>query len=203
MNHLRTPLLVAFASLALAGAALAATPDHHPVVSDDEDAAIHPTFWAAYGSSTQFGIGGGIYVPLPKLYPHVGLVAGFTYHFANADNLNITTSDESGTTTSKSDGTYWQIHADLIRDFKLERSSVRPYLGVGIAYGHATAKLTTVTTSTGEPTSTDVITASAGNAILDLVGGATFGKSKTRPFLQATLQVENGSQLLISGGIRF
>lgn len=167
------------------------------------DDSIRPSVWASIGSDSDFGIGGGVTIPAPSIHPEIFIKGGFTYYFPSGLDYDVTY-DQNDYVRSETDFTYWQIHADILRKFPLSNSSILPYVGAGVGFYRSNISDKTMFVDPDLLDETIVTEYSDSAVFLDLVGGAEFGKSKTRPFVQATIQIISGtSQVVFSSGVRF
>jgi opacity protein-like surface antigen len=133
---------------------------------------------ADFGTETDFGIGARAVFGLRSLFPTTPLDAhvSFDYFFPDAP--------------AGVDVTYWEINGNVAYRIPTKNAGLAPYAGGGLSIAHASASASGVSAS-----DTDIG--------LNLLGGATFGRSKTKPFAEARLTLGGGDQFVITGGVRF
>jgi hypothetical protein len=133
---------------------------------------------ADFGTETDFGIGARAVFGLRSLFPTTPLDAhvSFDYFFPDAP--------------AGVDVTYWEINGNIAYRIPTTNAGFRPYAGGGLSFARASATVNNVTAS-----DTDIG--------LNLVGGATLGRSNTKPFVEARVTLGGGDQFVITGGVRF
>lgn len=84
---------------------------------------------------------------------------------------------------------YWELNGDGLLDIVNKSSSMKPYVGAGINYGHSS--------------SDNCTQCSGGDVGINAIGGLNFTTSKFRPFVEAKLELRDGGQFILKGGIHF
>ena len=129
----------------------------------------------AFGTESDFGIGGRVNFPLTQLFNTAGFfgVGEFNYFFPGG-NVN-----------------YWELNANLNYLIPGVRGNVHPYAGGGANLGHVS-----VDNCTGDCSSTDIG--------LNLVGGINIEtRTKMMPFIEGRIQLGHGDQVVFTGGLYF
>lgn len=125
------------------------------------------------------GVGGGVRFGLGSLTAKNGIRAEATFdYFLTDDPLTV-----------------WEVNGNALMDIKSVKGL---YAGAGINYTHSSIDDNGVCGAFG--VACDLSNSDVG---LNLIGGMNFGSSKARPFAQARLELGGGSQLILTGGIRF
>ena len=88
---------------------------------------------------------------------------------------------------------YWEVTGNAIYRFDISNETVKPYAGAGVLISHASVDL---------PSPFDASSTDAG---LNLLGGLRFRlkNSTVLPFVEARLEVKDGSQFVLAGGVLF
>lgn len=89
----------------------------------------------------------------------------------------------------------WSLNGDALLNIATNDASLKPYVGAGVGYRHFSYDSGFCGVTGVDCSSSDVG--------LNLIGGLNFGKSKMMPFVEAKLEVGNGSQFVAKAGIHF
>ena len=148
---------------------------------------------AAFATNNSIGIGAGAFVKfhLAEIsdHPITGRVS-FDYYFPSSSNYG-------GFSTH-----YWEVAADGLYDITSSSSTTKPYIGAGLtywrwSYGYDTAYCNIY----GVNYCNNLSSSSTG---LHVVGGLNFmADKKLMPFVEAKIELSNGSEFIIKGGIHF
>lgn len=174
---------VVVASVALLGAGTSAfAADDKPVsfgVNGD---------WAS--DDIGFGVGGRVIVNLDKQLKGLEAVGSFDYYFPSAgDELD-------GIDGVDVDLTYFEVNLNGIYKFKVESSSLQPYVGTGLNIARASGG---ASVDLGDLGDVDV-SASETQVGLNLIGGVLIDK---KFFVEAKYEAGGGEVFVVSAGLRF
>ena len=155
----------------------------------DADVRVSPGVWLACGGRGCPGLGGDVVWPLRMLRRRLALSTGFTYYLASAPDPSI----PAGAPRDTMRRTFWQLHADLVREIRLHGAC--PYLGGGM--GHERRE-TPASDLYGRK-----ITTITARSYLRAVAGSTFPSGPVAPFVQLAVNAQNSPELVFSGCVRF
>lgn len=165
--------LVAGATLALGFAVLAPT--------KAEAQGMQFGVAASYADDSDFGVGAFAKFHLADVSNRaIGGRIGFDYFFPG------------------NDATAWSLNGDALLNIATNNASMKPYIGAGVGYRHFG-----VGGAAGDACDTFNLDCSSSDVGLNLIGGLNFGKSKMMPFVEAKLEVGDGSQFVVKAGIHF
>ncbi len=142
---------------------------------------------ADFATNNSIGIGAGAFVKfhLAEVSEHAitGRVA-FDYYFPSTSNF--------GGYSYK----YWEVAADGLLDI-VASGDTKPYVGAGLTYANSSF-------GSGYCGSIVGCSASYSNTNLHVAGGLNFmANAKLMPFVEVKLELGNGSELIVKGGIHF
>lgn len=142
-----------------------------------------------FGTNNNVGIGAGAFVKfhLAEVSEHniTGRV-NFDYFFPSSSNFG-------GFSTH-----YWEAEGSGLLDL-VTKGDTKPYVGAGLTYSHWSYSYDNAYCNLYH-----VCGAGASTTNLHVLGGLNFmGSSKLMPFVEAKLELGNGSELIIRGGIHF
>ena len=143
---------------------------------------------ADHSSEEDFGIGGRLVVQPDK---HVGLefVGAFDYFFPKSESFG-------GIDESRS---YFEASTMIMYKLRDPSDSFRPYLGVGLAFGHSRTSLHFNESWHGMPDETMSSTHTEWNG----TAGALFGRGSAKLFVEARYTLEGYRTVVLSAGVRF
>lgn len=130
----------------------------------------------AFGSDTDFGIGGRVNFNLTSLFKTPGFfgIGEFTYFFPG-DNVN-----------------YWELNGNLGYMIPGVRGNAHPYVGGGLNIGHVSVDNCGFTGCSNT------------DAGVNLLGGINIStRKRLMPFIEGKIQLGHGDQFVITGGLYF
>lgn len=89
----------------------------------------------------------------------------------------------------------WSLNGDALLNIATNDASMKPYIGAGVGYRHFSLDNSFCGVAGVDCSSNDIG--------LNLIGGLNFGKSKMMPFVEAKLEVGDGSQFVLKAGLHF
>ena len=133
---------------------------------------------AAWGTDTDFGMGGRAIVDLGFLRPGLETMASFDWFFPGRDRgLDLT---------------YWEANANVVYRFGVD-AAVTPFTGAGLNYFRFGASTEVLGTE---------VSGDEGEAGLNLLAGLLFRFRGLRPFVEGRLELGGGEQFVMAAGIR-
>jgi outer membrane protein X len=148
---------------------------------------------ANWGSDTDIGIGALARLDLEDVHEGLGVVGSFNYFFPGTEGAD----DIEGMDV---DVKYWELNLNGTYDIQME-GSMTPYVGVGPVLAHASGG------ASAEVAGVEISGSTSESKLgLNILGGIKFDVSESmKAFVEAKYEVlsEGGSQLVISGGVRF
>jgi hypothetical protein len=134
--------------------------------------------------STGFGVGAFVKFHLAEISEHpITGRATFDYYFPSSSNFGGFSYH------------YWEVAGDGLFDITNASSKIKPYVGAGLTYWHA---------SFGGNYCSLFSCGSTGGVGLDILGGINFmANSKLMPFVELKLDARSGGDFIIKGGIHF
>ncbi|MCU0241312.1 MAG: porin family protein [Vicinamibacteria bacterium] len=179
--RIRTLLMTTLATLALTSAVWAA-----PKAASDEKKASFDVH-GNWGEDTDFGVGARATLKLDDVYKGVEVQGGFDYYFPSTEEA-----DDFGV-----DFKYWEINANVLYNLPMQgQSSIKPYVGAGLCYAHASGSASVDMGSFG----TFESSASDNQIGLNLIGVIKIQKNL---FVEAKYEIQDGSQFVVTAGFRF
>ncbi len=133
----------------------------------------------SFADDTDFGIGVRVRGDTPRLIPNapLSLIGSFDWFFPDAP--------------SGVDATYFELNGNVVYNFTITGSVLRPYAGGGLNIARASVDF-------GQGNISDT------NVGLNLLGGLNFRTAgRIQPFVELRLELEGGEQFVITGGIHF
>jgi hypothetical protein len=141
---------------------------------------------AAFGSNNNVGIGAGAFVKFHLAEISERAITGrvnFDYFFPSSSKFG-------GFTTH-----YWEAEGSGLLDI-VAKGTTKPYVGAGLTYSRWSYSYTNAYCPG--------CAGSASNTNLHLLGGINFmNNSKLMPFVEAKIELGNGSELIFKGGVHF
>jgi hypothetical protein len=146
---------------------------------------------ADWSDDADFGVGGRVIVNLDKQLKGLEAVGSFDYFFPSAGDVGDIEGDGVDV-----DVTYFEVNLNAVYKFKLENSSLTPYVGSGLNIAHgnvgASVDLGDFGSVGGSVSNTEVG--------LNILGGVIINK---KFFVEAKFEAGGGEMFVVSGGIRF
>lgn len=143
----------------------------------------------SYGTDVEaVGAGAGVNFGLGSLTTKNGIrgEATFDYFFPG----------DQGTGVGGYSYKFWEINGNAMMDVKSVKGL---YVGAGVNYAHSSFDY-----NGGYCGLAGVSCSANGSDVgLNVLGGWKFGQGKSSPFAQARLELGGGSQLVLTGGVRF
>jgi hypothetical protein len=188
-RHMKKSLVVLAALVvwAMAGVATAAT---RSTKSTNSEKQVSFGLEADYAEDTDFGVGARAIFNLDKVLPGLEGVGSFNYFFPSSGE------DIPGVDV---DFKFWEINANAIYKFKVGEGSVRPYFGGGLVIAHVKGG---AGVDLGDLGSIDV-SASETKLGINVLGGVLFGGPSPKFFVEGKIEDHDGSQFVVSAGVRF
>jgi hypothetical protein len=177
-------VLSAFLVWAVAGVATAASR------STEEEKSVSFGLEGDWGEDTDFGVGARVILNLESVLPGLEAVGSFNYYFPS------TGEDVPGVAV---DAKFWEINANAVYKLKVGEGSLKPYFGGGLVIAHAKGG---VGVDLGELGSFD-FSASDTQLGINVLGGVLIGRKSPRFFVEAKIEEIDGSQFVVSAGVRF
>ena len=119
-------------------------------------------------NSLDFGIGARFITDFHEVADRVQLIGTFDYFFPGGGL------------------TYWELNGNLVYEFPVRRSKLKPYLGAGLNLAHSSAG-----------------GSSDSKLGLNLVGGINFRGESLKPFVESKIEIRDGGPFVVSAGFRF
>ncbi len=140
--------------------------------------------------NADFGVGGRVIVGLEKYVKNLEAVGSFDYFFPSVGE------DFAG---READPSYWEVNANGVYKLTIQGSSIRPYAGAGINIAHSSGGFGS---DLGEFGSLDVASDSSTKVGLNVLGGALFGRGKTKFFAEMKFEARSHGIFVFSAGLR-
>ncbi len=127
----------------------------------------------SWADDADIGLGARAFLPIPALHPQLAFVPSFDVFFPGSDL------------------SYWELNANIHYTFVTDNSNLSPYVGAGLNFARASARVGPV----GRVSESEVG--------VNVLGGLRFPMGGFSPFVEARVELGGGEQFVLAGGLLF